>query len=139
MYQGNKVVASIAGQTEFQKPIQDACIKNKLNASFKGDLLTIKMPPITTSDYQKTYARAEKTVQNLQGKTTALVDSQLVHIQNNLRNLNEDESGIFDPSIEAIRSLLASFKLHLTLYDIKMHTKLNHRLKEKRTLLLGKK
>ena len=136
--QGNKVVASLAGQTEFEKPIQSACIKNKLNASFKGDLMTIKMPPITTSDYQKKIKMAQATVKSFKTKTAALIESEIVEIHENMKNLEENQFHLFEPSLNGLRDLLASYRLHLTLYDIEKIKEIESILKLKHTLLLGK-
>ena len=86
---GNKVAVSVAGMSDLVSPILVTCRKNDLVASDKSDLITIKLPPITTATKKKNIKDAKESLKKFKTSFDNLLNQELNQILSSA--LEEDE------------------------------------------------
>ena len=86
---GNKVAVSVAGMSDLVSPILVTCRKHNLVASDKNDLITIKLPPVTTAVKKKAIKEANESFKRFKTNFDSLLNQELKQILSSA--LEEDE------------------------------------------------
>ena len=91
---GNKVAVSVAGMSDLVSPILVTCRQNNLVASDKNDLITIKLPPVTTATKKKNIKDAKESLKKFKTSFENLLNQELNQILSNASEEDELEGFI---------------------------------------------
>ena len=97
---GNKVAVSVAGMSDLVSPILVTCRTHNLVASEKNDMITIKLPPVTTAIKKKSIKDANESFKKFKANFDNLLNQELKKIVSNA--LKEDELDGFSTHTDII-------------------------------------
>lgn len=111
---GTKALVSVAGMTDLVNPILLTCRTNNLVANNKGDLITIKLPPVTTASKKKNIKEAKDALKHFQ--TTDSKNFFRNEVNTILEKVKQEDEIVGFIELEDVIQWVSQFQLLMMMY-----------------------